>query len=238
MEGEDGGGGGRALDAPSAPAPPRAVLVVEDMPETRDWLVLLCREAFGEDVQVECAGDLRAARRWLAARTASAPGLVVLLDLGLPDGSGLELIDELRAPPVCARVVVTTVFDDDDNLMSAMAAGAEGYLLKDRDRAQLADLLRRLDRDEAPMSPVLARRILDAFRRQASARVDPSGGALTGREAEVLRLIGRGLIVREVADVLSVSPHTVASHVKSIYAKLGIGSRAEAALEAARRNLA
>ena len=220
------------------PRAEREALVVEDLPATRDWLARLCREAFGADTPVTCAGDLRSARQWLAARPRTAPALVALVDLGLPDGSGLELIAELRAPRLRARVVVTTVFDDDDKLMRAMAAGAEGYLLKDRDRDQLLDLLRRLDRDEAPLSPTLARRILDEFRRRAVARIELSTQALTARETEVLRLVGRGLIVREVADVLSVSPHTVTSHVKSIYAKLGISTRAEAALEAARRDLA
>lgn len=218
--------------------PAREALVVEDLPATRDWLAQVCRDAFGSDTPVAAVGDLREARRWLAARPGGGRELVALVDLGLPDGSGLDLIGELRGPGTRARVVVTTVFDDDDTLMRALAAGAEGYLLKDRDREQLVQLLQRFDGDEPPMSPVLARRILEEFRRQSAARVAPVAEALTGRESEVLRLIGRGLIVREVADLLAVSPHTVTSHVKSIYAKLGIGSRAEAAMEAARRDLA
>ena len=225
--------------APVEGRPVRTMLVVEDLPDTCDWLVRLCLEAFGVGVEVACAGDLRSARRWIASRTARNEDVVALVDLGLPDGSGLDLIAELRAPPTCARVIVTTVFDDDANLMRAMAAGAEGYLLKDRDRGELVELLRRLDRDEAPISPVLARRILDEFRRHSVDRTHAlADQELTARETEVLRLIGRGLILREVADVLGVSPHTVASHVKAIYAKLGIGSRAEAALEAIRRDLA
>lgn len=222
----------------SKPAGGRRALIVEDLPDTGAWLAGVLSEAFGA-VHVAVREDLRGARAWLHTEDARAEPLLALVDLGLPDGSGLELIAELQRDRPGARVVVSTVLDDDDHLLRALAAGAEGYLLKYRDRAELVSLLRRMDGDEAPISPTLARRILDRFRAQArEALAAPAPVQLTERETEVLRLIGRGLILREVASVLSVSAHTVAHHVKSIYAKLGIASRAEAALEAARRKLA
>ena len=213
-------------------------IIVEDISATRAWLADVLRQAFG-GIAVEHAVDLKSARRWLASRSGPAEGLVALVDLGLPDGSGLELIGELRDRLPSAWVVVTTVFDDDTHLMHAMASGAHGYLLKDRDAGELVTQLRGLDRGAAPISPAIARRILDQFRVHAtfmSAGAD-EGAVLTPRETDVLRLIGRGLTLIEAGRVLGLSSQTVATHVKKIYRKLGIATRAEAALEATRRSL-
>lgn len=222
---------------PSATLVSRA-LVVEDVPATHDWLREILRRAFG-DITVSQAPDLASARQWLAAQADAAPGLVALIDLGLPDGSGIDLIGEIRARLPEAWVVVTTVFDDDFHLMRAMASGAHGYLLKDGDADALVTQLRGLAQSTAPMSPAIARRILDQFRVHAtfmSAGAD-EGAVLTQRETDVLRLIGRGLTLIEAGRVLDLSSQTVATHVKKIYRKLGIATRAEAALEATRRNL-
>ena len=215
----------------------RRAFVVEDVAETRAWLIGVLGRAFG-DIAVDQAIDLRSARRWLAGQTTPGAGLVALVDLGLPDGSGIALIGELRSKLPEAQVVVTTVYDDDLHLMQAMAAGAHGYLLKDRDADELVAQLGELDRDAAPISPAIARRILDQFRLHSQFMSAPSGDArLTPRETDVLRLIGRGLTLIEAARVLDLGRQTVATHVKNIYRKLGIATRAEAALEAARRSL-
>ena len=213
--------------------------VVEDIAETRDWLVGLLREAFGE-IEIETASDLKSASAWLASRGPFDGDMVALVDLGLPDGSGIDLIRELRESHPLVQIVVTTIYDDDGHLVHAMAAGAHGYLLKDRDAGELIGQLRGLNRGEAAISPAIARRILEQFRVHATfvAASDDEGRLLTPRETEVLRLIGRGLTLNEAADVLGLSNLTVATHVKNIYRKLGITSRAEAALEAARRSLA
>ena len=222
----------------STPVPVCAAIIVEDVATTRAWLVQLLTQAFG-DIAIEQAVDLRSARQWLAAQTGSADGLVALVDLGLPDGSGLDLIAALRDRLPGAWIVVTTIFDDDVHLMHAMAAGAHGYLLKDGEPGELVAQLHGLDRGAAPISPAIARRILAQFRLHATFM--SAGGtdraALTPREIEVLRLIGRGLTVIEAARILTLSSETVATHVKNIYRKLGIATRAEAALEATRRNL-
>lgn len=221
-----------------APPTSRSAFIVEDIAETRSWLVKVAREAFG-DIVVDTAVDMRTARKWLADHMPCPAGLVALIDLGLPDGSGIDLIRELRDFHPEVEIVVTTVYDDDGHLLRAMAAGAHGYLLKDRDAAELVTRLRGLDHGQAPISPAIARRILDQFRLHASfMSAGPTAAeALTARETEVLRLIGRGLTLAEAASVLTLSSQTVATHVKNIYRKLGIASRAEAALEANRRNL-
>ena len=162
-----------------------------------------------------------------------------MVDLGLPDGSGVDLIRDLRQSHPEVQVVVTTVYDDDAHLMHAMAAGAHGYILKDREIGELRDVLRRIERGETALSPAVARRMLDQFRTHARF-VTASGeeqAALTPRETDVLRLIGRGLTLAEAAEVLGLSSQTVGGYVKQIYRKLGIATRAEAALEAARRCL-
>ena len=216
-----------------------SAIVVEDINETRVWLSEVLRQAFG-DIKIDHAIDLRSARRWFANRVTGNLGLLALVDLGLPDGSGIELIREIKQQHPEVEIVVTTIYDDNVHLLDAMAAGAHGYLLKDRDAEELVTQLRGLDRGEAPISPSIARRILDQFRIHAGLKRTPLNDAppLTERETEVLRLIGRGLTLSEAGAILKIGSQTVASHVKNIYRKLGIATRAEAALEAAKRSLA
>jgi DNA-binding NarL/FixJ family response regulator len=218
--------------------PARSAIVVEDISETRAWLIDVLHCAFG-DIAVDSAVDLKSARQWFAVHETKDAHLLALVDIGLPDGSGIDLIRELKLQHPDVEIVVTTVYDDEAHLIDAMAAGAHGYLLKDRDKEELITQLRGLDHGEAPLSPAMARRILDQFRlyagfKQASVTNETP---LTERETEVLRLIGRGLTLKEAAGVFDLSSQTVASHVKNIYRKLGIASRAEAAIEATRRNL-
>jgi DNA-binding NarL/FixJ family response regulator len=215
----------------------RRVLIVEDLPDTRAWLARVVAEALGGP-KPELAADLRTARHWLATLTPEDEAPLALVDLGLPDGSGVEFIAELTARRPLATVVVASIYDDDVHLLAAMAAGAQGYLLKDQDAERLGDRLRALEAGEPAISPPMARRILEHFRRRA--RFEAAGEAgvvLTPRETEVLRLIGRGLTLNEASEVLGVSRHTIPGYVKTIYRKLGVASRAEAAVEAVRRNL-
>ena len=148
--------------------------------------------------------------------------------------SASPLIAEIVARFPQALVIVTTVFDDDESLLEALAAGAQGYLLKDQDGPAIAHRLAMIEHGEVPISPAIARRLLQRFRPEAPSNDTP----LSPRETEVLRMIGRGLKSGEVAEILAISPQTVATHVKTIYRKLEITSRAEAALEARRRGLA
>ena len=217
----------------------RSAFVVEDLVETRLWLNRVLSEAFGE-IEIASASDLRAARHWFGGRDTTSMGLLALIDLGLPDGSGVDLIRELREVHPTVQVVVATVFDDDQHLVQAMAAGAHGYLLKDRSTEELVTQLRKIDGGEAAISPAVARRILELFRTHAQFMVERpvETHALTPRETEVLKAIGRGLTLPEAGTVLGMSSQTVATHVKTIYRKLGIRSRAEAAREAVRLNLA
>jgi DNA-binding NarL/FixJ family response regulator len=133
--------------------------------------------------------------------------------------------------------VVVSIYDDDAHLFDAIAAGAQGYLLKDEGAEVLVGRLREIASGEPPLSPSIARRILAHFHRPAEACNWSRREVLTPRETEVLALLGRGLRIGDAAQSLGLTRHTVAGYVKIIYSKLNISSRAEAALEAKRRGL-
>ncbi len=217
-------------------------LVVEDQTDARVWLAQVLKDVFPE-IEVVTLEDLRSSQAWLKAWAASdqpASVQVALVDLGLPDGSGVTFLRELTDKSPDTLPIVTTIYDDDVHLFDAIAAGARGYLLKDHAPETLVSYLRRIKLGEPPLSPSIARRMLDYFRSQGTqlaAYASEPEISLTPRETDVLGLLGRGLRVGEGARVLGLSEHTVADHVKSIYRKLNISSRAEAALEAARRGL-
>jgi len=203
---------------------------------TRDWLAALVKTAY-PDAIVAMAANMAQGRQWLSVQQSNEPTLC-LVDLGLPDGSGVDFIRELLARNPAARPVVTTLYDDDEHLLAAMAAGAQGYLLKDHEPADIIHRLLAMDRGESPISPAMAARILDYFRTHARfLNSQPEPAQLTPRETDVLGLIGRGLKVSEVADTLDLSSMTVSGYLKTIYRKLDIGTRAEAAVEAVRRGL-
>ncbi len=218
------------------------VLIVEDMDAVRESLVQIALNAFPHAQASACA-TLREAQQWLQTHpehtNGEQGGLIALVDLGLPDGSGVTLVRELATLGPHCMPIVTTVFDDDVSLCAAVAAGAQGYLLKEHPPETLTRYLKRIEQGEPPLTPRMARRIL-ACMQQAHGlppKLDEEEVRLSPRETEVLGIIGRGLRVGEAARVLGLTEQTVASYVKSIYRKLNISSRAEAALEASRRHL-
>jgi DNA-binding NarL/FixJ family response regulator len=168
---------------------------------------------------------------------------VYLIDLGLPDISGMELITHAATMhPGCA-IMVITVFGDDAHVIASIEAGATGYILKDSPAPEIADCIRMLHEGGSPISPVIARRILQRFRVQKSPApalteaAEPPGTALTDREVEILRALAKGLTYKEIGGEQAISSHTVAQHVKNIYRKLTVHSRGEAVYEATKRGL-
>ncbi len=212
----------------------RQLLIVEDIAPLRRALADRAAVVFGVP-QVAEAGSLAAARDWLRHQRRVELPLIALIDLGLPDGSGNELIGEL-ASDSNATCIVTTIFDDDGNVMRALGAGAQGYLLKGEDISVIEERLRGLERGEVAVSPQIARRLLERFR-TPTVVVPEVDISLTQRESDVLRAIGRGLTIPETAHALEIGAQTVGTHVKNIYRKLNIASRAEAAIEASKRGL-
>lgn len=172
------------------------------------------------------AHQLRDARSQLARHFDLA-----ILDLSLPDGAGLDLLPALRQANPRARVIAFTVFDDEANVVAAVEAGIDAYLLKDCSREDLLDALAQTRDGASPISPSVARYLLRRLRRSEDIVVDKPA-LLTPRERDVLERLARGYSYREVATQLGMTAHTVAHHVKSIYPKLAVGSRAQAVYRA------
>lgn len=203
-------------------------LIVEDLAENRLWLSQTLTQCFPA-IDLHCATTLAEARAWLAHTPAPD---IALLDLGLPDGSGIELIKLLNHRSPHTLCIVATIYDDDAHLFPALRAGACGYILKDQGRDEAARLLQGIAAGQPPLSPAIARKILASFQPPTAPRPDPGQPTLTQRESEVLRFISKGMTLSETAGLLNLSRHTVDGYVKEIYRKLNVSSRAEAALSA------
>lgn len=208
----------------------KAILIVEDIAETRRWLGDIVTEAF-PGCRISEAHDMRSGISAVAGQDFD----LAMIDLGLPDGSGLDVLRNLRLVQPGASCVVTTVMGEDAHIVAALSAGADGYLLKEQPEELLIQQLRQLAQGVPALTPSIARRIMEHFRFVGPVP-DPED-EISEREKEVLSRIGCGLRNAEVAKELGIADSTVASHIKSIYRKLGISSRAEAAWHAARMGL-
>jgi two-component system, NarL family, nitrate/nitrite response regulator NarL len=239
------------------------VLILEDNPVARSFLCRVVRESFSDTIVITEAGDLESARRQIGL-TGGPRGLhgvdpfkLILVDLELPDGNGMELLAELTQYP--ATKIVTTLYSDDDHLFPALQRGADGYLLKEDRFEVLVEELQKIVRGQPPLSPAIARRLLTHFRHG----LRPDGGApdsgftppdvstsrpvpiektldherLTPRESEVLTYLSKGFTIKEIASLMGIKWFTVNDHIKSIYKKLNVSSRAEAAVLATKQGL-
>lgn len=217
------------------------VMVVEDDPA---FLARFCR-IVGQSERLSllaAVGDLASARRAIARH---APD-VLLTDLGLPDGSGIDLIRETSALHPATDIMVITVFGDEQHVIASIEAGATGYILKDSLPEAFVSLIAELRAGGSPISPVIARQLLRRMKPPGRDASTPPGSprpaagpepALSPRESEVLGLVAKGFNFAEIARLLGVSPHTITAHVKKIYQKLAVHSRAEAVYEATRMGL-
>ncbi|KYP11672.1 MAG: hypothetical protein A0129_06300 [Limnobacter sp. CACIAM 66H1] len=161
---------------------------------------------------------------------------VVLVDLGLPDGSGLELIAHIHQHMPGCESMVLTVFGDESHVISSIEAGATGYLTKDTRTADILDRLKQLRAGGSPISPVIARRLLNRFRGVATPDQLPTSKTamnqeftpLSEREQQVLEMVAKGFMQAEIADILGVSINTISTYIKRIYKKLAVNSRTSA----------
>jgi DNA-binding NarL/FixJ family response regulator len=161
------------------------------------------------------------------------PGLapnVVIMDIQLPGMNGIECTRQLKKAMPEAQVLVFTVFGDSDQVFRALEAGASGYLLKRTPRSEMVEAIKQVWDGGAPMSGEVARKVVESFRKPSLAHA-PDAEPLTPREEEVLGLLAKGYITKEIADQLSISFDTVRFHLKHIYRKLHVRSRTEALLK-------
>ncbi len=243
------------------------VLILEDNPVARSFLCRVVRESFSDAIVITEAGDLETARRHINL-TGGPRGIhgvdpfkLILVDLELPDGNGMELLTELAHYP--ATKIVTTLYSDDDHLFPALQRGADGYLLKEDRFEVLVEELQKIVRGQPPLSPAIARRLLTHFRSAPTAGGEPQAPdagfgqqlqgfqasrpvpmekpldheRLTPRESEVLTYLSKGFTIKEIASLMGIKWFTVNDHIKSIYKKLNVSSRAEAAVLASKQGL-
>ncbi|MEK8031561.1 response regulator transcription factor [Ideonella sp. DXS29W] len=161
---------------------------------------------------------------------------VLLVDLGLPSGSGIELIRYAHGQLPNTDVMVVTVFGDEPHVMASLEAGATGYLLKDAQPADLADQVRTLHAGGSPISPVIARRLLQRLAPEPAPALD-GDALLSPQERQVLTYSAKGFSFEEIARMLGVSRHTVMTYVKRSYRKLQVHSKTEAIYEARKLGL-
>ena len=213
---------------------PTRVVVVDDDAATRKMLVA----ALEMDADYKVVAEFGEGVAALASLKQIKPDLV-LLDLGLPDISGIQVIQEIgTAHPNCDVLVITT-FGDDHSIFSALEAGARGYLLKGATAEELRRDVRHLRDGGSPLSPSIARTLLN---RLSAKKSDPIASqdketSLTPREIEILQLIGQGFSYNETAEHCQIKSVTVHAHLKSIYRKLAVHSNMEAVYEARRQNI-
>jgi len=209
------------------------ILLLEDLPEIRSWLKALVMQVFPNAQIVECARVHDA-----LAQVSAQKFDLALIDLGLPDGSGVDVVTALREAQAEALSVIVTIHDDDDHLFPALQAGAYGYILKEQSRELITEQLQRISQGEPPLSPSIARKVIAYFAAQAKPQANALPHVqLTERESEVLLRVAKGFTLPEIGVQLGLSRHTIADYVKQIYRKLNVSSRAEAALEAQRLGL-
>lgn len=221
-----------AVRAPEAGGQlPITVGVVEDEHEVR----LLFELAVRSNPQLCLAFSAGTAAQAITMAEAR-PAQVYLVDLGLPDRDGRDLIRWISAQQPQASVMVVTVFGDDSHVVSSFEAGAVGYLLKDTPADEIARSIVDLHEGGSPISPSVARHLLRRFVGR-DARTRPIDDPLSEREREVLKLIEKGMTYDEVAETLQISWHTVTAFLRRVYRKLQVNSRTEAVYEARQRGI-
>jgi DNA-binding NarL/FixJ family response regulator len=219
---------------PTVFEPIRVALVEDDDAFQRTFLAAVAT-APGMVIHT-CATTLAQALHMLE----QAPADVLVVDLGLPDGSGIDVIRTARRKWPACHAMVSTTFGDEGHVIRSLEAGAYGYLLKDSGPGRLVAEIRCLHAGGSPVSPLIARKVLARFHQPDSPAAPAAAGhgrdrqavTLSAREREVLGHVMKGFTVQEIADFIGVSHHTVHTYVRRSYEKLGVTSRSEAIYEA------
>jgi DNA-binding NarL/FixJ family response regulator len=204
------------------------IAIVEDQREMRESLA----EWLGNAPGLRCVGAYATAEEALRRLPAENPD-VVLMDINLPGMSGVQCVSRLKQLLPTVQVLILTTYDDGDLIFDSLRAGANGYLLKNMRREELVAAVQQVQAGGAPMSLQIARKVISYFHPAGK----PASGLeqLTGREHEILRLLAKGYLYKEIAEHLGVSMSTVRTHVSAVYEKLHVHSRTEAAMKLVER---
>jgi two-component system, NarL family, response regulator LiaR len=206
------------------------ILVADDHPIVRDGLAAVLNTQPDFAVVGEAGSGAETVRQ-----VATLAPDVLLLDLAMPDGDGVETLLQLREQHLTARVIVFTAFDTDERILAAIRAGAQGYLLKGIPREDIFGAIRTVSAGGSLLTPVVASRLLRHV--SAEGAGSAASAALTPRERETLRLLGRGLQNKEIAVRLGVRERTIKFHVAALMRKLGAGNRTEVVTRATQAGL-
>jgi len=208
-----------------------SILIVEDELVTRDVLIQVV-ENQPQLTLLAAVPSFAEAQSMLEQKPD-----IILVDIGLPDGNGIDLIRQIKQQHAEGAVMVVSGFGDEEHVVEAIEAGATGYILKDDSLAKVGPHILQLIKGESPISPGIARYLLRRFQTPSHQAPDASQPSLTEREKSVLTLIAKGYSRHEVAEKLNMSQHTVTTHIKHTYRKLSVHSRTEAVFEACQLGL-
>jgi len=215
-----------------------AILIIDDEPPMLERLRRVLVSLGHAEAALHCAANIAQAKA-LVGKTAFAMALV---DLGLPDGNGIEFIRWLRARDAVVPILVISAWSTEEMILGALRAGASGYVLKERDDVEISMSLKSVLKGGAPIDPFIARRILGLIGEPVAGPLigetdEALREALTEREREILELVAHGLGNREIADKVHVSPWTIHTHIRNIYRKLAVNTRTQAIHAARERGL-
>lgn len=207
------------------------ILLLEDHPDAQLWLSEALHIAFGKDIHIDIANILERGKQFEHENDYD----LIVADLHLPDGSGIELIIQAKANQPQCPCVVATIFSDNQHLFPALKSGADGYLLKDESKEDIAAMLSGILDGKPPISASVAQQMLQHFHQSPDVQADLEN--LSEREREALIYLAKGMSTKACADLMDISYHTAADHIRNIYRKLDVHSRAEATIEAVRMGI-
>ncbi|MBI5213458.1 MAG: response regulator transcription factor [Nitrospirae bacterium] len=204
------------------------IAIVEDNRLLLENLKLL----LSGEANIEVVGDFISAEEALLRLKETAPE-IILADIGLPGMSGIELIKKAKGEMPDVEIMAHTIFEDKENVFSAIKAGASGYILKGSSPREIIEALHNLYKGGAPMSPKIARKVIMEFQDEGIGEQY----ILSHREKEIVKLVEKGLSYKEISKKLNISPHTVHTHIKNIYEKLQAKNRQEALIKARKKGI-
>jgi len=209
---------------------PITVSIVEDNDKLRATLARVLNRAEG----FKCVSDYANAEDALKALPQVRPE-VVLMDINLPGLNGVECVRQLKAAAPQIQVMMLTVYEDTENIFDALAAGANGYLLKRTPTPELLEAIKEVQQGGSPMTMHIARKVVQSFQGARAAAANPNPENLSEREQQVLDLLSQGLMYKEIAEKLAISYETVHTYIRRIYEKLQVRTRTEAVAKFLRR---